>query len=167
MTIRFEPQDIERLKGMLRYHPQGQETISAISGLMILQDLANELKYPINCFSELVKQVGEEKSITVEGRELKVAELKAAMPAYYFPITCEEDFFDKAAELMKVSPALLAEQMPYEEMPFEGEEVSSEMAPPVPPEIAMLKPPSEIPSSGFVGVTREEVEREKAKREVV
>lgn len=171
MTIQFEPQDIERLKRMIQYDPEAEKALSAISGLLIVQDLANTLTYPINCFSDLVKQIGEGKAFTVGERELRVGELKATVPAYYFPITCEEDFFDKTAELMKEGPeAMLPEPIPVEE----GEEISPEMAPPTPPELEKLKPPSEIPASGFVGVERDEVEKEvergkakKAKKEVV
>jgi hypothetical protein len=159
--IEFEPQDIERLKKMTQYDPEAEKALSKITGLLIMQDLANTLTYPINCFSDLAREIGEGKTFTIGERELRIGDLKATVPAYYFPITCEEDFFDKAAELMKEGPeAMQPEPIAIEE----GEEVSPEMAPPIPPEITMLKPPSEIPSRGFVGVTREEVEKEKVEK---
>lgn len=161
MTIEFEPEDIERLKKMTQYDPEAEKALSTITGLMIMQDLANTLTYPINCFSDLAREVGKEKTFTIGERELRIGDLKATVPAYYFPITCEEDFFDKAAELMKEGPeAMQPEPIPFEE----GEEISVEMVPPMPPELASYKTPSKRPASGFVGVTREEVEREKEEK---
>jgi len=161
MTIKFEPDDIERLKSMLENQPKA---LSAVSGLMVMQDLANNIKYPINCFGDIQRQLGKEETMTLDGQKFSMPELKVMIPAYYFPITCEEDFFDKAAELMKVSTEMRPEQMPHEMLLFQGEEMPIEMAPPIPPEIAMLKAPSEIPASGQYGVTIEEVERMKAKK---
>jgi len=161
MTIKFEAEDIERLKSMLENQPHA---LSAVSGLMVMQDMANNLQYPINCFGDIQRQLGKEEKITIEGQKFSLNQFKAMVPAYYFPITCEEDFFDKAAELMKVSTEMMPEQIPYEKLLFEGEEMPIEMGPPIPPEIAMLEAPSEIPASGQYGVTREEVEKMKAKK---
>ena len=150
MTIKFEPEDIERLKSMLENQPHA---LSAVSGLMVMQDMANNLKYPINCFGDIQRQLDREETMTLEGQKFSMPELKAMIPAYYFPITCEEDFFDKSAELMKVSTDMMPEQMPYEGLLFEGEEMPIERPPPIPPEIAMLEAPSEMPASGEYGVT--------------
>jgi hypothetical protein len=171
VPIKLEQKDIEKLKEMLKYHPDSQRVVSAISGLMTMQDLANELKYPINSFGDLVRQLGEDRIISISDKEMKLVDLKAVMPAYYFPIVSEENFFDKASELMKARPEMLLEQIPGSMMQSEqmlriGEEVSPGMAPPIPPDLEKFKP-SQIPPRGFVGLRKDEVERMRARKEVV
>lgn len=152
MDTKFDREEIKRLKGILKYHPQGDNAISVISELMDVQELANRIKYPINTFGELLKQIGEQEELKVGENKVIFKDIKDKIPAYYFPITCEEDFMDKTAELMGQNQ----DDSDFKVHPV-GEEISVENAPRLPRELIEFKYSGEIPASGSKGFKIEDI----------
>lgn len=155
MPVKFSPEDVERLKELLKLHPEGGSVANVLSDMMIVQDLANKLKYPINSMRDLVEQLGPERIIERAGVKMKAEELRGVIPAYYFPITSEEDFFDKASELIRQQPGL----EPVGKTPEKGGLLPIEKAPAIPNAVLRFKAPSPLAEGGFIGYTEEEVEK--------
>ncbi len=151
MDIKFEKKEIEHLKGILKYHPDGENAVSIISELMDIQELAGRLKYPINTFGELQKQLGEKKELKIGDTSMPFSETRKKIPAYYFPITCEEDLMDKASELLENS------RLNAEPQFVPAEEISVENAPPLPKELLHFRYQAEIPATGSKGMNIEDV----------
>ncbi len=152
MPINFEPEEIERMKNLLEFAPQGREVIdSAISNFREIEKIAGSVKFPINSFAELAEQIGPQGTIKFGGKEMSLADLKREIPSYYFPMISEDDFFDKASELLRQKLPILKEQEDV------GEQVSARMAPPEPPELKRVPLPAEIPPSGFIGIRMDEI----------
>lgn len=158
MSSQFTPEDVERMKAILRFHPQGDEVESSLSDMMAAQDLANQLKYPINSFSDLVKQLGSEKVVKFGGDEIKVKDLRSRIPAYYIPITSPEDFMDKSAELIK-QHRWSVRITPETPGIGEGRSMPLNQAPALPEEILRLKAPSTVPAERAIGYRKEDVDR--------
>jgi hypothetical protein len=155
MPFKFKPEEVEKLKSILTRHPEGESVLNALSDMMALQDLANDIKFPVNSFRELMQQLGPEKTVDMAGTKMKVEDMKRLIPAYYFPMNSEEDFLDKAAELMKRQPGLQMEGA----KPETGKLMPIELAPPIPAELRVLKTPAHMAGGGGIGYTREEIER--------
>jgi hypothetical protein len=152
MPIRFDPEEIDRMKAILEFDPRGKEVIdSAISNFREIEKLARSVRFPINSFAELAEQVGEQGLIRFGGKEMSLSALKREIPSYYFPMTSEDDFFDKASEVLRQKLPVLKEE---EEV---GEKISARMAPPEPPELKRVPSPSEIPEGRFVGIRMDEI----------
>lgn len=152
METKFNKTEIEQLKGILKYHPRGNDAISVISELMDIQELANRVKYPINTFGELLNQMDEQKEFKVGEFNVIFKDMRSRIPAYYFPITCEEDFMDKSAELMGMN-----KQEGDVGEHLAGEEISVKNAPPMPREFLSRKYSGAIPENGAMGFNYEEL----------
>lgn len=154
MDIKLDKKKVEQLKGMLKYHPEGERAGSIMSELMDIQEISNRVKYPINTFRQLQEQLGGSKEMAVGGNSIPLAEMKSRIPAYYFPITCEEDFMDKAAELMKANQPTAEAERPMECC---GEEISVENAPQIPKGLREFRFKGNIPECGFMGYKLAEI----------
>jgi hypothetical protein len=146
----FEPKEAEKLKSLLQNHPNGAVAGKAITQLMNLQDLSNNLKYPINSFSDLEKQLGPDKMIKIESKETKLSDLKSKIPVNQFPIVSNEDFFAKASALMKIKEGSI--NKPW------GIEITTK-GPPLPKALLQMKPPEQMSSDRVSGLTADQLKK--------
>lgn len=102
----FAAKEVEKLRDILKFHPDGHIFRKTIEDLMDLQDLSNNLNYPMNSISDLERQLGTDKTISVGEKSIKISDIGSQIPAYYFPIASEKDFFSKASELMNAVSSL-------------------------------------------------------------
>lgn len=90
----FGPGDLDRINRVLLHYPEVADVIR------ILQVVSAKTTYPIQSFDHLIEACGgDDATITVQGREVRLAELQPAIPAYYFPIGSEDDLIAKIADV--------------------------------------------------------------------
>jgi hypothetical protein len=166
MPMRFESQDIEKLKGLLKYHPEGKKAENVITCLMDLQDLANNLRYPINSFSDFEKQLGSNQTVKFGEVQIKLSDIRPKVHAYYFPIPSEENFFEKVSEMMKWNTATVTQNVGTTKgeinLSLIGYEVSPSMAPPIPEALVQLMRemvPVNTPGSCGFGLREDELKK--------
>ena len=93
--------DLALLNRLIQTQPDLQDTIS------ILRKVSANAKYPLADFDSLATALGgENATITFRGRTMTMAEARAAIPAYYFPITSESDLTAKVGDLEQALPKL-------------------------------------------------------------
>jgi hypothetical protein len=98
----FEPlkaEDLALVNRLLQAHPDLHDTIA------IVKQVSAKVKYPITSFDDLEKSLGgPDATVTFRGRTVTMAEARAVVPAYYFPIGSETDLTAKMADLGKALP---------------------------------------------------------------
>jgi Family of unknown function (DUF6065) len=90
----FGPQDLDGINRVLAHYPEVEEVIRMFT------IISEHAVYPIQSFDDLVAACGgETATVTVLGRQLRLTELRPAIPAYYFPIGSENDLIAKLADV--------------------------------------------------------------------
>jgi hypothetical protein len=141
MSKSFDKKEVEELVEILMdYYPSAKKTIDV---LLEIHKWAKKLNYPVNSFSDLARQV-QKNPITIDDKEVDFANIKAVMPAYYFPIASFENLIEKAHEIIKLrqqQPALMTrppipgvgpEFMPVQPSPPSPEFMPVQPSPPSP-----------------------------------
>lgn len=67
-----------------------------------VNQVSNEIRYPINSFDDLVKKTAGMK-LSVGKVGINVSDLRVFVPAYYFPIASKENLSEKLNEISKSS----------------------------------------------------------------
>jgi hypothetical protein len=93
------PDQLRIMKTLLKYHPQVAQAVAAVTAVTA------KAKFPIHSFQELQEAMGGGETIEFGGRSFSMAELEQHVPAYYFPISNENDLIAKVGDLAKRMPA--------------------------------------------------------------
>jgi hypothetical protein len=124
----FTAEDVGLLNRLAALHPEFMETAS------IVKRVVAATKFPINSFDELAQALGgTSATVAFRGRVMTLSEIKALVPAYYFPIGSERDLMAKMRDLQASRAAAAAFPMPAVTA---GVDVKSAPAIPLPPDAA-------------------------------
>jgi hypothetical protein len=96
----FQPEDLRLLNLILPLYPDVVDVIRAAKHAVA------RVKYPVQSFDELAAALGD--GVTLAGGSLGLAEARRLLPAYYFPISSEEDLIAKVADLRAQAGAVAA-----------------------------------------------------------
>ena len=141
MVIRFEKEEIAFLKELLS---EQQQAIGVLEFVSTVTEMYKELEYPLTNFNDFIKKLSKreglikklsKQEISIGKEVLKIERLKRSIPAYYFPISNNEDFEDKATELYSKSTSQFNLNMRnYYQVPKE-QQIPPEQIPPLPDEL--------------------------------
>jgi hypothetical protein len=133
----FQPEDLRLINLILPHYPDVVDVIRAV------KQAAARVRYPVQNYEELVTALGD---VALAGSPLGRAEAQRLLPAYYFPISSEEDLIAKVADLRAQAGALAAlpsmgdvEWVPPAETPPENSR---------PPHVDLARLPTDLGGGG-------------------
>ncbi len=101
MTNPVNPNQLDMIQRVLKYHPEVAEAIAAVGAVTA------KAKFPVESFHDLTEAMGgPDATIAFRGREFALSELEHQIPAYYFPIANVNDLIAKFGDLSKRMPTI-------------------------------------------------------------
>jgi len=92
----FELEDFEVVNRVLPHFPEVQQAIH------VVRRVSDQTEYPIDSFRELAAALGgPDTHIRYRDKRLTLRQVARLIPAYYFPITSQEDLAEKIADIQK------------------------------------------------------------------
>ncbi len=67
--------------------------------IIIIEEISNRVKYPVQSFQDLVLNLGEGYQISIGKQRINLRDLKNYIPKRYFPVYSKLDFIGKAIYL--------------------------------------------------------------------